>query len=819
MKNRLYKPFLLPYNYKKYNVIPGPQTFDGTVLGTISASSGEFTWDIYYGNGLIKVDGTNNWSLNNFNHQTSTGYVLRDYDIGEYSKYYVITVSFNGSVLFRYAGWGGKIRYLKNTKQFTLYKGNDTFVYRSSGVSTPTYNNWGVPTDGSFVQDVASQTEIYRTDAVEIVGLYMYPVNTAPGEFVIDDSHLYGGVEYMCNINADKDITVGTTASAQIEFTTDLLNTNAAGTTLNFEQMQADETTYTQKGVFTISNIEKTRNGVYKVTAYDNVSKFDIDVKSWITSLNWSQTVNSFFKGLCTYCGVTHTYSASQTTGEFINDDIVITRNVFGGDVINGRTILGYIAAVAGGFVVADSDGDISIKHFGSTSTHTFPRAEYKKATYSDYNAAPIETVKVSNGADDVGITVGDGDNPLLIQYNAIFYNEDIDLMEDAVENIYDVVTTYSYRPCTLELFSDYGVNVGDKITVNYGDGTFNSYVFNKKINNNGVVLESTGNPTREKLTNMGVDEVQALVGKTNKLTVDVNGIKDEVIDTETGNYKVLTWDADSGLVVCNNVSGNTVSISGDNIAADAITAEKIYAGSISFDKCNSGMQDRINAGGQTYKQSALPNNDSRWVTTGNNQGAYWYVTAIPSGIQPYSTLASYSINDFCSRVDGGTVYYICKEAISAPAGLFDESKWEQFKEDNWYTWNGTCWNLSTSPYYIKSTYIDGAKIASPTIYGNEIKVLDGKFMVMDAQDSLLYGYMGIGQDTDAGGNINTGVLLSASDDTTLGTQDAYVLLTTNGVRITFSDYSILVKNNGVFYEKQTEGGTQTIELGVARFS
>lgn len=773
MKNRLYKPFLLPYNYKKYNVIPGPQTFDGTVLGTISASSGEFTWDIYYGNGLIKVDGTNNWSLNYFNHQTSTGYVLRDYDIGEYSKYYVITVSFNGSVLFTYAGWGGKIRYLKNTKQFTLYKGNDTFVYRSSGVSTPTYNNWGVPTDGSFVQDVASQTEIYRTDAVEIVGLYMYQVNTAPGEFVIDDSHLYGGVEYMCNINADKDITVGTTASAQIEFTTDLINTNAAGTILYFEQMQADETTYTQKGVFTISNIEKTRNGVYKVTAYDNVSKFDIDVKSWITSLNWSQTVNSFFKGLCTYCGVTHTYSASQTTGEFINDDIVITKNVFGGDVINGRTILGYIAAVAGGFVVADSDGDISIKHFGSTSTHTFPRAEYKKATYSDYNAAPIETVKVSNGADDVGITVGDGDNPLFIQYNAIFYNEDKDLMEDAVENIYDVVTTYSYRPCTLELFSDYGVNVGDKITVNYGDGTFNSYVFNKKINNNGVILESTGNPTREKLTNMGNDEVQQLVGKYHRIENTVDKHTRTLGDLASGHETKFVMDANG--VYISNQDGSETRFDGGHI----------YPQTIVFNSLDSNTQTKINEAGKIYRQNTYP------TVAQSTTGAYWYVMT----------------NDV---IHSGETYH----------------------KDCWYTYNGTAWVFTSDPNRITYTYIDSYTLKTPTIEGNNVILHSddgGSFSVhmsQQGQDKAL-GFMGTG--TAIVNDVTEyGVCLANDSDgdssTVLSGNDNYIVLTPSEVRICFAwedtqhqplSRSIYLNSNGAYYEDEQHN---TYAIGPAVF-
>ena len=627
----------------------------------------------------------------------------------------------------------------------------------------------------------------------------------------ISDSKLYGGVNYECNINPNEDLIVGTTASAKITFITDGLNWNSVGETFTYSIKQANDTGFRQIGKFIITDSDKNENGRYEVTAYDNLILFEKDVKEWNDDLPWNTNITvleylngraNVFHGLFYEVGLT-----SYTINSFTNSDIVMPNiNPFGGNQINARTILGYIASVAGGFIISDSSGNIVVKHFSNnlTTAKTIDNTQYKSFYYADYYPPDIEVVKVSMGENDIGISYPEGvsGSTLNIPYNAIFYNNSIASMTAKVGNIYDIVSEYHYKPVTLELYEDFGINVGDTVLIN---NSWKTYIFSKSFSSKGVSLRSTGNVARE-LTDAGDDQIQQMVGKFHTIENDVNQHRQVLGDLLTGDS--IEFKIDSNGVYVTNEEGLTTTFDGSKITANTINADDILVnGTITWDKVNTtSFGPHITS--DIFRQDTVPTTDV--------QGAFWYVTAIPSGIQLYNTTTRYSINDMCYRIDGGTVYYICK---ASTIGAFDETKWEQLNEDNWYTWDGTCWNLSTSPYYIKSTYIDGAKLVSPTIYGNEIKVLNGQFEVKDAQDAQLYGYMGLGQETDASGNINNGIILSASDDTTLGTQDAYTLLTTNGIRLSFNDYSLIIRNNGVFYRKETDQGTVEIELGLARFS
>lgn len=337
----------------------------------------------------------------------------------------------------------------------------------------------------------------------------------------IVDSQLFGGVKYSHSCNADTDLTVGTTACAEVSFTTNALQNDSLNTSFTYQVKFNGNSTYTTVGVFNIKEVTKSTHGKYEVKAYDNISKFDIIVDSWIDSLTFPITLKDMFISLCTYCGCT------AGTTVFTNYLMEVNNN-FTGTNITGRTVLGYIAQCAAGFIKANYDGKIYISRF-STSSKTLDNTMYKSFWYADYSAPVIDKVWVGQEDGDVGVTSGTGSNVLNIESNPLLFTDSASEIQTYVNAIYRMVNAYNYTPCKLELIKDFNINVGDIITVN----GITTMIMNKSWDNTGVKLESTGNATREIASSQN-SEILALRGKTNVLTRTLEETTNKMTSIET---------------------------------------------------------------------------------------------------------------------------------------------------------------------------------------------------------------------------------------------------------------------------------------------
>ena len=355
----------------------------------------------------------------------------------------------------------------------------------------------------------------------------------------IVDSQLFGGVKYSHSCNADTDLTVGTTACAEVSFTTNALQPDSLNSSFTYNVKFNGNSNYNTVGVFNIKEVTKSTHGKYDVKAYDNISKFDIIVDSWIDSLTFPITLKDMFTSLCTYCGCT----AGSTT--FTNYSMKVNDN-FTGINITGRTVLGYIAQCAGGFAKANANGSIAITKFTTSST-TLDRTKYKSFWYADYNAPVIDKVWVGQEDGDTGVTSGTGNNVLNIESNPLLFANSASEIQTYVNNIYNVVKAYNYTPCKIELIKDFGIDAGSIITVN----GITTMIMSKSWDNSGVRMESTGNATREIASSQN-SEILALRGKTNVLTrtleettnkmtsietnvnAEINGVKTELTTVKT---------------------------------------------------------------------------------------------------------------------------------------------------------------------------------------------------------------------------------------------------------------------------------------------
>ena len=102
---------------------------------------------------------------------------------------------------------------------------------------------------------------------------------------------------------------------------------------------------------------------------------------------------------------------------------------------------------------------------------------------------------------------------------------------------------------------------------------------------------------------------------------------------------------------------------------------------------------------------------------------------------------------------------------------------------------------------YLKGTFINGKKISSPEIEGNNIKVY-GTFQTIghDGATQITTGYMGAAMGQDAYKNDTIGVALSNSWNSSNGTIGTnYVIVTNAGARMQSGNNRVIVTSDGIY--------------------
>lgn len=169
-------------------------------------------------------------------------------------------------------------------------------------------------------------------------------------------------------------------------------------------------------------------------------------------------------------------------------------------------------------------------------------------------------------------------ENKYIILNNPLLYADSNEEIQGVVNNIYTQIKNISYAPGTIELLEDYGINCGDIIKC---DGkTF--YVMKKEISNSGVVLTCVGSQERTESSNLN-KEIQALRGKTNTLTRDLEASVSTLTDTTEGLSSRITQTAAQIEAQVSAVDGrvNTITQTLDGVVfQDSETGQTVIDGS-----------------------------------------------------------------------------------------------------------------------------------------------------------------------------------------------------------------------------------------------
>lgn len=322
-----------------------------------------------------------------------------------------------------------------------------------------------------------------------------------------------------------------------------------------------------------------------KITAYDRMLNFDIDVAGWYQGLTFPLTLKQFRDSLCSYVGVT------QVISELPLDDMQITKTIEQ-EQLDGRKVLMAICEINGCFGNFDKTGRLTYKFLGTSglfpSESLYPDEElfpsemtnaetlsyYKQSEthYEDYVVNPIDKVQIRQEEGDVGASYGPGSNCYVIQGNYLVYGKSAQELLPIAAIVYDQISGRTYRPCQIVGPALPWVEVGDGIICYTTDDVIETYCLERTMKGIQGIMDTykaQGEIEQEQSFGLG-DQIIQLEGRTAVIRKSVEEVSVRVTDLKEYTEAQFKITADQILAEVTRAKEAESSL---NIRADGIVA------------------------------------------------------------------------------------------------------------------------------------------------------------------------------------------------------------------------------------------------------
>lgn len=453
-------------------------------------------------------------------------------------------------------------------------------------------------------------------------------------------------VSWTEQVNSDSDnITPGAVCAnaIDIEFwiTSDGFLAIAQGSTLTYYKVDADTGTEYQIGIYTCEKPEKDGGNKYKVTAYDNIAKLDIDVADWLNSLNFPITIEAFANSLAAKCGLTFK-NVPPINGDY-------TVQAFTANSSTGRDLMKMVAQATGCFIRAAANGELEYAWYVTNSKLSiatnesnglcFHKTAYDKENkilrdrqvvrlrtadvvyqpkstpyfsgqlaFSDFTVTAIDKVQVKQSDDDVGVIYpsdATGTNALIISANKLLVTDSDATLRPYVKNLYDRLNNMVYVPCSnIQTPETLDIRAGDIVTVTDGKREFVTWITSVKRSGNRCTFESVGSIIRNTTTAVNnakynskqkILEISATVDgltvKAEQTTEDINGLSSQYTQLkQTFDSFELTAVTDNNIrskfaldQTSVTIESGTITFKGDTLVVDSDNFKLKQDGTVSI--------------------------------------------------------------------------------------------------------------------------------------------------------------------------------------------------------------------------------------------
>ena len=351
------------------------------------------------------------------------------------------------------------------------------------------------------------------------------------------------------SICEEEQLKFGGCNASSFELTVFNLNSGIKG--YEIEPVLITKKTEIPLGVFYVETIEKYAGKDYKkLTAYDKMRYFDVDVKDWYDNLTFPISVKNFRDSLCEYVGV------EQNEVTLIADNIMLTKELDSSNGINGLSLMKQICEISGVFGRMDRYGKLDYLSLESSmllpADDLFPANDlYPSAGSGDsensfnistslmYEHPLVEDFFTSN-IDGVIIVDSEGaqvlteynQNPYYVQDNFVIIGQTHETITALANALLSKISSISYRPInSSKIKGQPYVECGDFISGEVNGYGFEAYVFQRDLTGIKALRDAYICKGKEMLEN-DMNGVTAQLQRLNKTT---ERVKTSVQVTEKG--------------------------------------------------------------------------------------------------------------------------------------------------------------------------------------------------------------------------------------------------------------------------------------------
>lgn len=273
-----------------------------------------------------------------------------------------------------------------------------------------------------------------------------------------DDNIMQNSLVITTGTSDEGSFSIGNAVIGQLEFEID--NSSGEYDNMSFEDAELTVriglvtnqvydgmmiTEWLKKGKFTVEEVTVDENYI-KITAYDNMAKFDVPFSS--TGISFPRSIGTLYQNICTYCGVPY------GSVDFDNADVVIRSSKEIDENASCRDILSYIAQLCCRYVHADVNGTVLLDWYNDTD---YEITEQQKLN----GTVMISGVQLTDTQDQTWV-IGNKNYCIMIEDNPLALNQAA--MTSGVWE--DVLIGMELTPFSADILSDPSVEAGDIVTV-----------------------------------------------------------------------------------------------------------------------------------------------------------------------------------------------------------------------------------------------------------------------------------------------------------------------------------------------------------------
>ena len=433
------------------------------------------------------------------------------------------------------------------------------------------------------------------------------------------DSSLILSCTLTQTLNSGQEFTIGSacTDEIEVEYLAQDDNLIAKGDVLTLYWVN-DSGTKTKVGIYycekpNYQGLMREISGtsmVYKVVAYDTMSKLDADFSGWLhaNQAQFPKTIWQLVQLACQRAGVTLASSSLPINGSY-------SVQAFYADDLTCRQIISWAAEAAGCYAHMNADGKLQFLTYTdkrSTVKITPDGASNSTAyyadslSYEDYTVKAIEKVQIRQSDSDVGVIYPDSTtatNTYAVQGNLLLTTGTEANLKSVAQNLYNVLKNVTYTPCKVSVPSSSGLACGQIVHVKDARGReFDTYLMSATISSGKASFESVGSASRESSSAVNSQSYKNLTGKMLEIKTSVDGLEVKASDL-TGKYTDLKATVDG---LSSEVKKDTKITGGGNLilGSESFKNAKLQGNAVSGSSVtynDTGSATVTNAGSNRY--------------------------------------------------------------------------------------------------------------------------------------------------------------------------------------------------------------------------